>query len=70
MTIHRRIIREERINASYSDVEIKKILLEHTLKEAGITTSEYTHRTYLTSSLGSTGNEYHGKVEIQIDLAE
>lgn len=70
MTIHRKIIHQENINASYTDAEIKKILLEHTLKEAGITTTEYTHRTWLTSSMGTIGNEYNGKVEIQIDLAE
>ena len=70
MTIHRKIIHQESINASYTDAEIKKILLEHTLKEAGITASEFTHRTYLTSTMGSVGNEYSGKVEIQIDLAD
>ncbi|MDD9317878.1 MULTISPECIES: hypothetical protein [Acinetobacter calcoaceticus/baumannii complex] len=68
MAINEKVVHRREIHADLSGAELKEAILEYVLKRSNIEGEEYTHRSYVTSSMTSTGCEYTGKCEITIEL--
>lgn len=68
MAIHVKEVHQKQIIANLSDAETKQAILEYVLRQHDVGDAQYKHRTFITTSLRSTGIDYEGHCEITIEL--
>lgn len=68
MAIHVKEVHQKQISAHLSDAETKQAILEYVLRQHDVGDAQYKHRTFITTSLRSTGIDYEGRCEITIEM--